>query len=140
MHSEEKQSNPSNPPKAPVEVSLTKAAPQQEPITSGSKVGSTSSKKTVAVAPAPAPIEPTPEEEDDLTVPVPPGTVCKRKGCGVTFVSDGESRIGDGPGTVCTHHPAPVSSILSHSHLFRFILYIACICERFSLFSEKEAR
>lgn len=47
-------------------------------------------------------------EEDDLTVTVAPGTKCKRQGCFVTFVSDAENRQGDGPGTVCAHHPRPV--------------------------------
>ncbi|KAF7778832.1 hypothetical protein Agabi119p4_3177 [Agaricus bisporus var. burnettii] len=46
-------------------------------------------------------------EEDDPTVPISPGTPCKRKGCGVPFVSDEESRQGDGPGTICVYHPAP---------------------------------
>lgn len=49
-----------------------------------------------------------PEEEDDLSVAVAPGTECRRKGCSVTFVSDAGNRIGDGEGTVCTYHPAPV--------------------------------
>lgn len=49
------------------------------------------------------------EEEDDPAVPVAPGTPCKRKGCGIPFVSDEENRQGDGPGTICTYHPAPVS-------------------------------
>jgi len=58
------------------------------------------------------PVEPVlpsqPEEEDDLSVAVAPGTECRRKGCSVTFVSDAENRIGNGDGTVCTYHPAPV--------------------------------
>jgi len=45
------------------------------------------------------------EEEDDLDTTVPPGTACKRSGCKVTFVSNDENRIGDGPGTKCVHHP-----------------------------------
>ncbi|KAF5373017.1 hypothetical protein D9758_001627 [Tetrapyrgos nigripes] len=47
------------------------------------------------------------EEEDDLSVPVTPGTMCKRKGCGVSFVSDEVNRIGDGEGTECVYHPSP---------------------------------
>jgi len=47
------------------------------------------------------------EEEDDLCASVEPGTVCKRKGCGVKFVSDDISRNGDGEGTVCTYHSSP---------------------------------
>jgi hypothetical protein len=49
------------------------------------------------------------EEEDDVTVPVDPGTICRRKGCGAAFVSDSVNRLGDGEGTVCTYHPSDVS-------------------------------
>jgi hypothetical protein len=49
------------------------------------------------------------EEEDDLGIPVKAGTACQRKGCGVVFESNEKNRIGDGEGTVCTYHPAPVS-------------------------------
>ncbi|KAF9453268.1 chord-domain-containing protein [Macrolepiota fuliginosa MF-IS2] len=57
----------------------------------------------------PEPVQPAPavEEEDDPTVPVAPGTQCKRKGCGVLFVSNEENRGGDGPGTICVYHSAP---------------------------------
>jgi hypothetical protein len=48
------------------------------------------------------------EEEDDLEATVPEGTPCQRAGCKVTFVSDEESRIGDGPGTKCVYHPGAV--------------------------------
>lgn len=107
IHSDEKQSVPNNS-KASAEVNLTKATPQPWPITLGTNAGSASSERhTAAVAAASTPIEPPQEEEDDLTAPVPSGTVCKRKGCGVSFVSENESRLGDGPGTVCTYHPAP---------------------------------
>ncbi|PFH50082.1 hypothetical protein AMATHDRAFT_146021 [Amanita thiersii Skay4041] len=58
------------------------------------------------VAPPTQPI-PVVEEEDDLSVPVAPGTVCKRKGCGVAFVSDEANRLGNGEGTVCVYHPKP---------------------------------
>ena len=54
---------------------------------------------------APAPVL----EEDDLSTPVPVGTVCRRKGCGVAFISDEVNRQGDGEGTVCQYHPLPVS-------------------------------
>ena len=49
-------------------------------------------------------------EEDDLNATVPPGTVCRRKGCGVTFISDEVNRQGDGEGAVCHYHPLPVSN------------------------------
>lgn len=51
-----------------------------------------------------------PEEEEDLSVAVTPGTKCTRKMCQVVFVTDAENRIGNGEGTVCTYHPAPVRS------------------------------
>jgi hypothetical protein len=49
------------------------------------------------------------EEVDDLEATVPEGTPCQRASCKVTFVSDGENRIGDGPGTKCVYHPGAVS-------------------------------
>ncbi|KAF4604144.1 hypothetical protein EYR40_001327 [Pleurotus pulmonarius] len=54
-------------------------------------------------------IAPTPiiQEEDDPSVPVSPGTPCRRKGCGVAFVSDALNRSEDGEGSVCTYHPLP---------------------------------
>ncbi|KIJ17265.1 hypothetical protein PAXINDRAFT_175795, partial [Paxillus involutus ATCC 200175] len=61
-------------------------------------------------AQTPAPVvtlTPQAEAEDDPSVTVAPGTLCKRKGCGVAFVSDEENRTGDGEGTICTYHPAP---------------------------------
>jgi hypothetical protein len=61
------------------------------------------------VVPQPVPV--VQEEEDDLSVPVPVGTVCKRSGCGAEFVSEEASRIGEGEGTVCRYHPAPVSQL-----------------------------
>lgn len=54
------------------------------------------------------PLSPPPEEEDDLTISVIPGTLCKRKGCGAEFVSDAESRSGDGDHAVCVYHPSTV--------------------------------
>jgi hypothetical protein len=60
---------------------------------------------------AKAPVQPAPvvEDEDDPSVSVTAGTICRRKGCGLEFESDEANRIGDGEGTVCTYHPAPVS-------------------------------
>lgn len=63
---------------------------------------------TIPIAP-PASTEKVEEkEEDDLEATVPPGTVCKRAGCKVIFVSNEENRTGDGPGTMCVHHPGAV--------------------------------
>ena len=49
-------------------------------------------------------------EEDDLSIPVQPGMVCRRKGCGVTFTSDEVNRQGDGEGVICHYHSLPVST------------------------------
>lgn len=65
-------------------------------------------------------ILPSSPEEDDLSVAVAPGTQCRRKGCSVTFASDTENRIGNGEGTVCTYHPAPVRFDHSPSSLIAF--------------------
>ncbi|TCD66684.1 hypothetical protein EIP91_001038 [Steccherinum ochraceum] len=57
-----------------------------------------------------APRDPPPlpeEEEDDLSAPAVPGTTCKRKGCGKSYVSDEVSRNGDGEEAVCVYHPMP---------------------------------
>lgn len=48
------------------------------------------------------------EEEDDTSIPVPVDTPCRRSGCGAKFVSEEISRLGEGMGTVCKYHPAPV--------------------------------
>jgi len=65
-------------------------------------------KDTFKVTTTPKPSTPTPiiEEEDDLTAPVPSDATCKRIGCKVVFVSDEDSRMGDGEASVCTYHPA----------------------------------
>ena len=85
---------------------VTETPAGQEIYTSGS-VTSNGSTPTAAIAPAPAP--PVIEEEDDPSIPVKAGTTCRRKGCGVVYESDEVNRIGDGEGTVCTYHSAPVS-------------------------------
>ena len=57
------------------------------------------------------------EEEDDLEATVSKGAPCQRAGCKVTFVSDEDNRIGDGPGTKCVYHsgavrePGPVHTL-----------------------------
>lgn len=54
------------------------------------------------------PKEPEVEEEDDESIPVPAGTTCKRRGCGVSYKDDATSR-GDGAEATCRYHPgAPV--------------------------------
>lgn len=62
-----------------------------------------------AIAMVPVQQAPIAEEKDDISVPVTVGTVCRHKGCGLKFESDEANRIGDGEGTICTYHPAPVS-------------------------------
>ena len=65
------------------------------------------------VSPAAAtPATPTPApvlEIDDLNKEVAFGAVCRRKGCGITFISDEVNRQGEGEGTVCFYHPLPVT-------------------------------
>ncbi|OAX38904.1 chord-domain-containing protein [Rhizopogon vinicolor AM-OR11-026] len=74
----------------------------------GAEVYSSNAPKVASPKPSsPTPVEaPVVEDEDDLSVPVTVGTICKRKGCGVAFVSDEVNRIGDGNEAVCTYHPA----------------------------------
>jgi len=62
----------------------------------------------VPPVPPAAPTTPAPVLEiDDLAKEVTVGTVCKRRGCEITFVSDEVNRKGDGEGTVCSYHPLP---------------------------------
>lgn len=88
----------------PSTIRSSEAADGKETFTTGlsaSLLSTLPSEKPKAPAPPP------PEEEDDPSVSVEPGTVCRRKGCGVKFVNDEESR---GDDVVCTYHPSPVSS------------------------------
>ncbi|EAU88332.2 diploid state maintenance protein chpA [Coprinopsis cinerea okayama7 len=86
----------------PVPIStIQEGGDNKETFTIGAPA--TLSAATTAVAPPP----PIVEDEDDLDAPVEPGTHCKRRGCGVTFVSDEVNRKGDGEGTVCVYHPLP---------------------------------
>lgn len=92
-------------PKAPPNTTLKLTASED-----GKEAYSTKSilppKSSTSLSPSPKP-EPIIVEEDDLTIPVYPGTTCKRKGCFTVFVSDGASRTGEGEGTVCMYHPMP---------------------------------
>lgn len=47
-------------------------------------------------------------DEDDLSVPVKEGTKCTRKGCEKEFISEKESRMGEGENADCWFHPSPV--------------------------------
>lgn len=70
---------------------------------------------TIPAAPPASNKEPE-KAEDDPDAVVPPGTVCKRAGCKVTFVSDEENRNGDGPGTKCVYHSGAVRMFISCTH------------------------
>jgi hypothetical protein len=89
-------------------LTMTETPAGKEVYTSGPRANNTPT-STAAMVVAPAP--PVIEAEDDLSISVKIGTMCQRKGCGVVFESDEKNRIGDGEGTVCTYHPAPVSLI-----------------------------
>lgn len=81
---------------------------EEKPVTK-EVFGTEANKDTFKVSANPKPSTPAPpviEEEDDLTASVPSGATCRRNGCKVVFVSDGESRMGDGETSVCTYHPA----------------------------------
>ena len=98
-------------------LTLTETPTGKEVYTSGASNIPTS---TAAVAVAPPP--PVIEAEDDLSIPVKVGTPCQRKGCAVAFETDEINRIGDGKGTVCTYHPAPVSPTRNY---FQYLSQIA---------------
>ncbi|KAF8321273.1 chord-domain-containing protein [Clavulina sp. PMI_390] len=68
----------------------------------------TSVSQTISNAPStPAPPAPVVEDEDDVDAPVKPGAKCLRLGCGKAFVSQEESRLGDGEESICVYHPSP---------------------------------
>lgn len=126
-HTEEAQVEPT---KAPPTSKVTKSAELvdgKEVYTSGPPPvaggGTTTAPVTTAMPTLSAP-EVIIEEEDDLSIPVPVGTVCRRKACGTAFVSDEVNRIGDGDATVCRYHSAPVrtSFIVSLSLLIHCVL------------------
>lgn len=72
------------------------------------------------------------EEEDDPSIEVSVGAPCKRRGCSAKFVSQEESRLGDGENSLCVYHPSPV-----RIHDVRLRLVIQRII---SLFSTKEVK
>ncbi|KAI0341755.1 chord-domain-containing protein [Trametopsis cervina] len=98
----------------------TDEAPKQEPskaapaTTLSAKTDAGTGKETYSSVTAPAPLPAAPplqpppppaEEEDDTAVPVAAGTICRRTGCGKSFISDEVSRHGDGPEAECVYHP-----------------------------------
>ncbi|KAI0082772.1 chord-domain-containing protein [Panus rudis PR-1116 ss-1] len=89
-----------------VDLKSTKVGDKETYTTSSATaVPSTATVTVASTAPA-EPLPPPEEEEDDPTVPIPPGTMCRRKGCGKAFVSDEVSR-GEGSESTCTYHPLP---------------------------------
>ncbi|KAL0947420.1 hypothetical protein HGRIS_013531 [Hohenbuehelia grisea] len=87
-----------------IPVSVTTSPEGQETFSSGKPpaVAAALSAPTSTTQAAPVP-----EEEDNLDAAVTPGTICKRKGCGVVFESDVLNRKGDDPKSVCMYHPSP---------------------------------
>ena len=93
-----------------VNLKVTGSDSGKEVYTSGPAASTLATPGNAALFTAAAQPEPTIEEEDDISIPVDHGTPCRRKGCSVTFESNEAHRIGDGQGTVCVYHPAPVST------------------------------
>ena len=92
-----------NPPKPSPVVGLTALS-----SVSNKEVFTSSTQRTITVStPSPVPAAIT-EEEDDTSVPVKPGSLCRRNGCKVSFVSDEVNRQGGGKDAVCTYHPGSV--------------------------------
>ncbi|CAG8520907.1 17323_t:CDS:2 [Acaulospora morrowiae] len=50
------------------------------------------------------PVQPVEDPEDDLSIPVAPGTKCKRKACDESYVDEATNR-GEGPKARCIYHP-----------------------------------
>ncbi|KAG0043575.1 hypothetical protein BGZ83_011260 [Gryganskiella cystojenkinii] len=96
------------PPSSDDKVNIPASTPSPAPKTvekNGTEVYGTAApvapKPVASPAPAPVVAEPVVEEEDDLSVPVPAGKTCKRRGCGHAFVSEEVSRGAD---VVCQYH------------------------------------
>jgi hypothetical protein len=86
---------------------MTETADGKEVYTTASTPRPQKPTERAAAIPA-APNNEAKADEDDTDAVVPPGTACKRVGCKVSFVSNEENRNGDGPGTMCLHHPGAV--------------------------------
>ncbi|KAL7283540.1 hypothetical protein ACG7TL_002974 [Trametes sanguinea] len=85
-----------------VDLKMTSSQAGTETYSSG-PTGTPSSSAPAEPAPAPKVVE----EEDDLSVPVPPGTVCRHNGCNVVYESDELHRTEGGAAAECTYHPKP---------------------------------
>ncbi len=116
-------------PKASPDVNLKMTSAESGKETYSSNPRAT---QTLAKAAPPEPVAPPEEEEDDASVPVEPGTKCRRNGCKHAFVSDAVSRVEGGDESECRYHPLPVSQTRS---------CLEFVSQRLiSRFSEKEAR
>ena len=94
---------------ANVNLKMTGSDSGKEVYTSGPTASTPATSGNAALSMAVQP-EPIVEEEDDISIAINPGTLCRRKGCGIAFESNEAHRVGDGEGTVCVYHPAPVST------------------------------
>ncbi|RUP49266.1 hypothetical protein BC936DRAFT_142914, partial [Jimgerdemannia flammicorona] len=63
-----------------------------------------------------SPAEPELPEEDDLSIPVAPGTTCKRRGCDAEYKDETTSR-GEGTDAECKHHPGRWSRLVGRDWL-----------------------
>ncbi|KLO14177.1 chord-domain-containing protein [Schizopora paradoxa] len=90
------------------DVARPQADADAKPVTKEVFGAESTTASTFKVSATPKPSTPAPviEEEDDLAAPVPSGATCRRNGCKAIFISDVESRTGDGEASVCTYHPA----------------------------------
>jgi hypothetical protein len=95
---------------------MTETADGKEVYTTRSALGQPQERAAAIPAAPPASNKEVEADEDDLDAIVPLGTACKRSGCKVTFVSNEESRNGDGPGTKCVYHPGAVSFVYALSY------------------------
>ncbi|KAI9065098.1 chord-domain-containing protein [Trametes sanguinea] len=102
-HTDEAPQAPPKPqPSSQVDLKMTSSQAGTETYSSG-PTGTISSSAPAEPAPTPKFVE----EEDDLSVPVPPGTVCRHNGCNVAFESDEVHRKEGGAAAECTYHPKP---------------------------------
>lgn len=75
------------------------------------------------------------EEQDDTSVVVKSGTLCRRNGCKVSFMSDEVNRQDGGRDAVCMYHPAAVRVPFCFCPLIPCSSYTPC-----SLYSMRVAR
>ncbi|ORY96817.1 chord-domain-containing protein [Syncephalastrum racemosum] len=110
QHTTEKQTEPqaAKPAAAPQATSVNKDGVEVYGTAAPAAAAASTAASSAAKPTASSTAEELEQEEDDLSVPVTPGTTCKRRGCGKTYVDDATSR-GTGSEAVCVHHPgAPV--------------------------------